>query len=203
MECQSKTAAVQGISSVVLSRIGMACPGMGKFFDKYSRFTRVHGEFSSSVLTPFAVQYLTNKGFFNRRPWANTPIQLGLVGAILIFATPLGCALFSQTASINVSQVGNGWQCSSLFSPFWCFRYLHSNQRFRKRSEQKIRIYKWSTTTRDYKKLIEIRVVDVKLRILHLKIDFFCLNFSEGIFCKFIFWINSNKNVHFLHVAIL
>ncbi|XP_037024562.1 sideroflexin-1-3 isoform X2 [Bradysia coprophila] len=83
LDAQSKTAAVQGISSVVLSRIGMACPGM--------------------VLTPLAVQYLTNKGFFKRYPWANTPIQLGLVGAILIFATPLGCALFSQTASINVS----------------------------------------------------------------------------------------------------
>lgn len=85
LDCQSKTAAVQGISSVVLSRIGMACPGM--------------------VLTPLAVQYLTNKGFFKRYPWANTPIQLGLVGAILIFATPLGCALFSQTASINVSSL--------------------------------------------------------------------------------------------------
>lgn len=85
LECQSKTAAVQGISSVVLSRIGMACPGM--------------------VLTPLAVQYLTNKGFFKRYPWANSPIQLGLVGAILIFATPLGCALFSQTASINVSSL--------------------------------------------------------------------------------------------------
>ncbi|KAJ6649853.1 Sideroflexin-1-3 [Pseudolycoriella hygida] len=85
LECQSKTAAVQGISSVVLSRIGMACPGM--------------------ILTPVAVQYLTNKGFFKRYPWANTPIQLGLVGAILIFATPLGCALFSQTASINVSSL--------------------------------------------------------------------------------------------------
>lgn len=32
LDCQSKTAAVQGISSVVLSRIGMACPGMGKFY---------------------------------------------------------------------------------------------------------------------------------------------------------------------------
>lgn len=85
LECQSKTAAVQGISSVVLSRIGMACPGM--------------------VLTPLAVQFLTNRGFFKRYPWANTPIQLGLVGAILIFATPLGCALFSQTASINVSRL--------------------------------------------------------------------------------------------------
>jgi len=85
LDCQSKTAAVQGISSVVLSRIGMACPGM--------------------VLTPIAVQMLTNKGFFKRYPWANTPIQLSLVGAILIFATPLGCALFSQTASINVSSL--------------------------------------------------------------------------------------------------
>ena len=102
LDCQSKTAAVQGISSVVLSRIGMACPGMGKFFFLSSTFCRFTYRLVL-VLTPLAVQYLTNKGFFKRRPWANTPIQLGLVGAILIFATPLGCALFSQTASINVS----------------------------------------------------------------------------------------------------
>lgn len=31
IDAKSKTAAFQGISAVVLSRIGMACPGMGKF----------------------------------------------------------------------------------------------------------------------------------------------------------------------------
>lgn len=54
------------------------------------------------MLTPIVVQKLTNKGFFRRYPWANAPIQTGLVGFILIFATPLGCAFFSQMASIKV-----------------------------------------------------------------------------------------------------
>lgn len=54
------------------------------------------------VITPVVVQALTNRGVFKRYPWANAPIQTGLVGFILIFATPLGCAFFSQMASIKV-----------------------------------------------------------------------------------------------------
>lgn len=54
------------------------------------------------VLTPVVVQALSNRGVFRRYPWANAPIQTGLVGFILIFATPLGCAFFSQMASIKV-----------------------------------------------------------------------------------------------------
>lgn len=57
------------------------------------------------VLTPVVVQALSNKGVFKRYPWANAPIQTGLVGFILIFATPLGCAFFSQMASIKVSDL--------------------------------------------------------------------------------------------------
>lgn len=49
------------------------------------------------------VQVLANRGFFRRYPWANAPTQTALVGFVLIFATPLGCAFFSQMASIKVS----------------------------------------------------------------------------------------------------
>lgn len=59
--------------------------------------------FEIIVITPVVVQALTNRGVFKRYPWANAPIQTGLVGFILIFATPLGCAFFSQMASIKVT----------------------------------------------------------------------------------------------------
>lgn len=51
------------------------------------------------------MQSLTNRGVFRRAPWANAPIQTGLVGFALIFATPLGCAFFSQMASIDVDEL--------------------------------------------------------------------------------------------------
>lgn len=57
------------------------------------------------MITPVVVQKLANKGLFRRYPWANAPIQTGLVGFILIFATPLGCASFSQMASIKVDDL--------------------------------------------------------------------------------------------------
>lgn len=81
----SKKAAATGISSVILSRIAMACPGM--------------------ILTPVLMETLTRKGFIKRYPWANAPIQTLFCGFVLIFATPLGCACFSQRASIKVSSL--------------------------------------------------------------------------------------------------
>lgn len=57
------------------------------------------------MITPVVVQKLANKGLFRRYPLANAPIQTGLVGFILIFATPLGCASFSQMASIKVDDL--------------------------------------------------------------------------------------------------
>lgn len=82
---KSKKAAVTGISLVVLSRIGMATPGM--------------------VLTPILMEYLNKRGVIKRIPWANAPIQTLFCGFVLLFATPLGCAFFSQRASIKVSSL--------------------------------------------------------------------------------------------------
>lgn len=81
----SKTAAKTGISAVVASRCAMACPGM--------------------ILTPVLVEVLSKRGFFRRYPWANAPVQTLFCGFVLIFATPLGCAFFSQRASIEVSKL--------------------------------------------------------------------------------------------------
>ncbi|ALC46127.1 CG6812 [Drosophila busckii] len=81
----SKTAAFAGISAVVLSRICMAMPGM--------------------TLTPLLMNKLEKNGFLKRFPRANAPIQTLFCGFVLIFATPLGCAFFSQRAAIKVSKL--------------------------------------------------------------------------------------------------
>lgn len=82
---QSRKAAATGISAVVASRIAMAMPGM--------------------VLTPMLMEYLSKRGVLKRYPMANAPIQTLFCGFVLIFATPLGCACFSQRASIKVSSL--------------------------------------------------------------------------------------------------
>uniref|UniRef100_A0A8C7CYU8 Sidoreflexin n=1 Tax=Oncorhynchus kisutch TaxID=8019 RepID=A0A8C7CYU8_ONCKI len=69
---ESVTAAKSGIIQVVVSRIGMAVPAMGK----HCRF-----------------------------PVLNAPVQVGLVGLCLVFATPLCCALFPQKSSMAVSSL--------------------------------------------------------------------------------------------------
>lgn len=82
---QSPTAAKWAISMVILSRIGMASPGM--------------------VFPPILMNSLERKGFFIRYPWANAPMSVGLCGLMLSFATPMCCALFPQKASIAVTSV--------------------------------------------------------------------------------------------------
>jgi hypothetical protein len=82
---ESKTAAKQGIAMVTLSRILMASPGM--------------------VLLPFFMNKLEKNGTLKKIPWANAPIQIGLLGVILTFATPLACAIFQQQASIKLSDL--------------------------------------------------------------------------------------------------
>lgn len=71
-----------------------------------------------AVITPIVVQTLANKGLFRRYPFANAPIQTGLVGFILIFATPLGCAFFSQMASIKVGLASSPSNDNSSFQVF-------------------------------------------------------------------------------------
>ncbi|XP_034255720.1 sideroflexin-3 isoform X1 [Thrips palmi] len=81
----SSEAAKSGILAVLVSRIGMASPGM--------------------VLTPVLMNALEKRGFLRRFPWANAPIQTLFCGLCLTFATPMCCALFSQRAAIAVDQL--------------------------------------------------------------------------------------------------
>ncbi|XP_076372289.1 sideroflexin-1-like isoform X2 [Tachypleus tridentatus] len=81
----SKVAAKWAISQVVLSRILMAAPGM--------------------TIPPFIMDYLEKRGTLQRLPWINAPLQVGLCGIFLVFATPLCCALFPQKSSMSITSL--------------------------------------------------------------------------------------------------
>lgn len=82
---ESKAAARKAIGSVVFSRIVMASPGMS--------------------IPPIIMNYLDTKPFMKRWPILASPIQVGLVGLCLVFATPLCCAIFPQKSSLAVSKL--------------------------------------------------------------------------------------------------
>lgn len=82
---ESKVAAKWAISMVVLSRVGMAAPGM--------------------VFPPIVMNQLEKRGVLQRYPWISAPIQVGLCGLMLVFATPLCCAIFPQKSHIEVSSL--------------------------------------------------------------------------------------------------
>lgn len=82
---ESTKAAQQAIVQVIISRILMAAPGM--------------------AIPPFIMNALERKAFLKRFPWMSAPIQVGLVGICLVFATPLCCALFPQKSSMSVSRL--------------------------------------------------------------------------------------------------
>ncbi|KAK6293812.1 hypothetical protein J4Q44_G00361380 [Coregonus suidteri] len=82
---ESVTAAKSGIFQVVVSRIGMAVPAM--------------------AIPPVIMNALEKKAFMKRFPVLNAPVQVGLVGLCLVFATPLCCALFPQKSSMAVSSL--------------------------------------------------------------------------------------------------
>ncbi|XP_059681158.1 sideroflexin-1 isoform X2 [Gavia stellata] len=82
---ESTKAAQQAITQVVISRILMAAPGM--------------------AIPPFIMNTLEKRAFLKRFPWMSAPIQVGLVGFCLVFATPLCCALFPQKSSMSVTRL--------------------------------------------------------------------------------------------------
>lgn len=81
----SKVAARKAIAMTVFSRIVMALPGMS--------------------LPPIAMDYFEKRGLFRRFPWLPAPLQIGMVGVLLVFATPLCCAIFPQESSISISSL--------------------------------------------------------------------------------------------------
>jgi len=86
----STAAAKKGITQVVISRIFMAMPGM--------------------AIPPLVMNKLEKGGFWKKYPKAAAPVQVGLVGLMLVFATPLCCAIFPQKSSIAASKLENELQ---------------------------------------------------------------------------------------------
>lgn len=58
-----------------------------------------------AALTPLLMETLEKRGFLKKYPRLNAPIQTLFVGFVLLFATPLGCAFFSQRAAIKVDSL--------------------------------------------------------------------------------------------------
>ncbi|XP_066278968.1 sideroflexin-1-like [Branchiostoma lanceolatum] len=80
---ESRRAATLAITQVVVSRIVMAMPGM--------------------AIPPIIMNYMEQKGILLKRfPWTAAPLQIGIIGVSLVFATPLCCAIFPQKSSMSV-----------------------------------------------------------------------------------------------------
>ncbi|XP_047129252.1 sideroflexin-1 isoform X1 [Hydra vulgaris] len=82
---ESKIAAQNAVQMTVVSRIIMALPGM--------------------TIPPFIMNYLESRTFMKRMPWLASPVQIGLVGVILCFATPMCCAIFPQISSLTINDL--------------------------------------------------------------------------------------------------
>ncbi|KRY74671.1 Sideroflexin-3 [Trichinella pseudospiralis] len=78
-------AAQKAIQMVTMSRTIMAMPGM--------------------MLAPILVDWLERKPWYRPLKILSGPIQTVSVGCILLFATPLCCALYPQKSSLNIKQL--------------------------------------------------------------------------------------------------
>ncbi|XP_072335683.1 sideroflexin-2 [Scyliorhinus torazame] len=82
---KSRTAAIQGITQVVVSRVTMAAPGM--------------------IILPIMMERLEKYPFMQRIKFLHAPMQVTLVGCFLIFMVPAACSLFPQRCSMTVSKL--------------------------------------------------------------------------------------------------
>jgi len=83
---KSKKVANRAIPMVLLSRIAMASTYM--------------------VMTPLIVNQIDKKTtLLKTKPWMNAPLQTVICGLILIFATPMCCAIFPQLSKIKVNDL--------------------------------------------------------------------------------------------------
>lgn len=90
---ESKVAAKKAIREVVMSRIAMASPGM--------------------IIPPILMNKLERRGTLRRFPFVSLPLQTVLCGGLLVFATPMCCAIFPQKSSMPLSQLEPELQSAS------------------------------------------------------------------------------------------
>lgn len=57
------------------------------------------------------MNHLERRGTLCRYPWMTLPVQIGLVGLCLTFATPLCCAFFRQRAEMPFGRLEEDLQC--------------------------------------------------------------------------------------------
>ncbi|KAL4219347.1 Sideroflexin-2 [Mactra antiquata] len=79
----SRSAAIKGISLVVVSRIIMAAPSM--------------------LVLPLGMERLEKTAWLKKYRFLNAPLQVFLSGLTLLVMVPVGCALFDQRCSISTS----------------------------------------------------------------------------------------------------
>lgn len=82
---QSKIAAKKAISEVVTSRIAMASPGM--------------------IIPPLVMNSLEKRGILRKYPAISLPLQTALCGTLLVFATPMCCAIFPQKSHLPIANI--------------------------------------------------------------------------------------------------
>lgn len=113
---ESKTAAKKAIREVVTSRIAMASPGMRKYsivMNRYSLFQSLLRStndylrwiFSKTVLPPILMNNLEKRGILKRYPFISLPLQTAMCGLLLVFATPMCCAIFPQKSSLAIEDL--------------------------------------------------------------------------------------------------
>ncbi len=82
---KSKAAALGAVGQVVPSRVIMAIPNMG--------------------FTPVIMGALDSRGLFRAYPFLNLPLTTLTTGIMLVFSTPLCCAIFPQQAQIKLENL--------------------------------------------------------------------------------------------------
>lgn len=82
---ESRVAAKKAIKEVIFSRIAMASPGM--------------------IIPPIIMNRLERRGTLKRFPFISLPLQTALCGTLLVFATPMCCAIFPQKSSLPITQL--------------------------------------------------------------------------------------------------
>lgn len=124
---ESKSAARQGITAVVLSRILMSAPGMGKNYTILYSFIIITEYINDVfinlfkilyiyvhlhinvilflVISPVIMEAIEQRGLIKNMKWAPAPLQIVLCGVFLTFATPMCCALYPQVSPISIDKL--------------------------------------------------------------------------------------------------
>jgi len=60
---------------------------------------------SAPVIPPIFMNNLERRGILKRYPAISLPIQIVLCGTLLVFATPMCCAIFPQKSSLPMIEI--------------------------------------------------------------------------------------------------